>query len=163
MPIYEFYCEKCNVIYQFFSRTINTEKIPACPKCDNPSLQRMASVFATISGEKKEEDDDFDLPIDESKMERAMQMLAKEADKIDEDDPRQAANLMRKLAKEAGLKLGPKLEEAMHRMEQGEDPDKLEEEFGDDLDVNDLFLLQSHKKLVTQKKQIRRDENLYDL
>ncbi|OQX83243.1 hypothetical protein B6D60_10785 [candidate division KSB1 bacterium 4484_87] len=163
MPVYEFYCKDCNVIYQFFSRTINTEKIPACPKCGNPRLERVASVFATISGEKNGTDDDFDLPFDEAKMERAMEMLAREADKIDEDDPRQAANFMRKLAKEAGLKMGPKLEEAIQRMEQGEDPDKLEEEFGDDLDVDDLFLLHSHKKFANQKNKIRRDDHLYDL
>lgn len=163
MPIYEFYCKNCNVIYQFFSRTINTEKIPACPKCDNRKLERVASVFATISGEKSESDEDMDLPIDESRLERAMGMLEKEADKIDENDPRQAANLMRKLAKEAGIKLGGKLEEAISRMEKGEDPDALEEEFGDDLDMEDLFVLESRKKMAAQKKKIKRDENLYDL
>ena len=31
MPIYEFYCAKCNTIYNFFSRTANTDKIPTCP------------------------------------------------------------------------------------------------------------------------------------
>ncbi len=35
--------------------------------------------------------------LDESKMESAMNWRAKEAEHIDEDDPRQAANLMRKL------------------------------------------------------------------
>jgi len=25
MPIYEFYCRKCNTLYNFFSRSVNTE------------------------------------------------------------------------------------------------------------------------------------------
>ena len=163
MPIYEFYCQNCHTIYQFFSRTVNTEKIPACPKCDNPRLKRVASVFSPISGDKKDSEDDMDLPFDESRLERAMQMLEKDADKIDENDPRQAANFMRKLAKEAGIKLGGKLEEAITRMEQGEDPEQLEQEFGDDLDMEDLFVLESRKKILAQKQKIKRDENLYDL
>ena len=45
-------------------------------------------------------------------MEKAMQMLSKEADHMDEDDPKHAANLMRKLSDMTGLHLGPGMEEA---------------------------------------------------
>ena len=64
--------------------------------------------------------------LDESKMESAMNWRAKEAEHIDEDDPRQAANLMRKLTDMTGLNLGPGMEEALAKMESGEDPDKIE-------------------------------------
>jgi len=33
MPIYEFYCEDCNTLFNFFSRTVNTDKQPPCPRC----------------------------------------------------------------------------------------------------------------------------------
>ncbi|MCK4728291.1 MAG: zinc ribbon domain-containing protein, partial [Desulfobacterales bacterium] len=33
MPIYEFYCEDCNTIFNFFSRSVNTTKRPPCPRC----------------------------------------------------------------------------------------------------------------------------------
>ena len=36
-----------------------------------------------------------------------MNMLAGEAENINEDDPRQAANLMRKLTDMTGMELGP--------------------------------------------------------
>ena len=96
MPIYEFYCAECHMVFNFYSRTINTDKRPLCPKCGRIKLSRQMSSFAVIRGAK--EDSDTGLPdIDESKLEKAMGALASEAEGIDEDDPRQAAKLMRKL------------------------------------------------------------------
>ena len=92
MPIYEFYCGKCNTIYNFFSRTINTEKIPDCPRCKDVKLKRKISLFSSISGRKEDRGADAAIPnFDEAKMEKAMAMLADEAGKINENDPRQAA------------------------------------------------------------------------
>ena len=50
------------------------------------------SIFS-VTGNASEEQGMDDLPIDESRMEKAMHMLAAEAGNINEDDPRQAANL----------------------------------------------------------------------
>ena len=88
-----------------------------------------------------QEDSQADLPpgFDESKMERAMEALAQEAEGISEDDPRQMARMMRKLYDTTGLPLGPGMEEAMRRMEAGEDPDKIEEELGDAMEQEDPF------------------------
>ncbi|NIV11002.1 MAG: zinc ribbon domain-containing protein, partial [Aliifodinibius sp.] len=125
MPIYEFYCQNCNTVYKFFSRTVNTEKIPQCPNCDNVRLERRVSLFAMSSGKKDEQAEEEGMPpMDESKMERAMAALANEAENINEDDPRQAAQLMKKLSKETGLQFGPGMEEAIRRLEKGEDPEK---------------------------------------
>ncbi|MFC1812607.1 FmdB family zinc ribbon protein [Thermodesulfobacteriota bacterium] len=164
MPIYEFYCKDCNTIFNFFSRTVNTTKKPKCPKCKKKTLSRQVSLFS-FTGKAKENNDIDDLPFDESKMEQAMRMLAGEADKIDEEDPRQAANLMRKLSDMTGMKLGPGMEEALSRMESGEDPDKLEAEMGDLLEDEDPFILPGKKgKDVKAKRQAPlRDETLYDL
>jgi putative FmdB family regulatory protein len=164
MPIYEFYCETCNTIFNFFSKTINTTKKPKCPKCKTKVLSRQMSAFA-FTGKAKENSDADDLPLDEAKMEKAMQMLAGEADKINEDDPRQAANLMRKLSDMTGLQLGPGMNEALKRMEAGEDPDAIEAEMGDLLEEEDPFLLP--EKMDTAKKVRKaaptRDDKLYDL
>ena len=86
MPIYEFYCSDCNTIFNFFSKTINTAKKPKCPKCKTKTLSRQMSAFA-FTGKAKEDGGLDDMPFDESKMEKAMQMLAGEADSINEDDP----------------------------------------------------------------------------
>ena len=166
MPIYEFYCHKCHTVYNFFSKSVNTEKIPYCPTCKRTKLKRQMSVFAKISGGKGEGEDDGPMPpFDESKMEKAMAMLAGEADKISEDDPRQAANLMRKLSEATGMNLGPAMEEALRRMERGEDPEAIEAEMGDLLESEDPFILDggSGKKGTGKAKPPRVDETLYDL
>ena len=164
MPIYEFYCEDCNTIFNFFSRTVNTTKKPKCPRCKTRTLTRQMSAFA-VTGRAKENDDVDDLPFDESRMEKAMEVLASEADKINEDDPRQAANLMRKLTDMTGLELGPGMQEALQRMEAGEDPDKIEAEMGDLLEEEDPFVMPGKKRVArgAKKPPPRRDETLYDL
>ncbi len=164
MPIYEFYCKDCNTIFNFFSKTINTRKKPKCPKCKQKTLERQMSAFA-FTGRATEDGDMDDLPFDESKMEKAMQMMATEADGINEDDPRQAANLMRKLTDVTGMQLGSGMQEALRRMEKGEDPDQIEAEMGDLLEVEDPFILPEKKghSVSGKRPAPQRDETLYDL
>ncbi len=164
MPIYEFYCDHCNTIFNFFSKTVNTRKKPNCPRCKTRILSRQMSAFA-FTGRAKEDGEDEDMPFDEHKMEKAMQMLAGEADKINEDDPRQAANLMRKLSDMTGLELGDSMNEALKRMEAGEDPDAIEAEMGDLLETEDPFSLPEKKAGASKAKRPApvRDEKLYDL
>ncbi len=163
MPIYEFYCKDCNTIYKFFSRTVNTEKIPNCPTCKDVALERRMSLFAMTSGRKDDGDLGDDMPpIDDAKMEQAMTMLANEADKINEDDPRQAAQLMRKFSEVTGLEMGPAMEEALRRMEKGEDPDQIEEEMGDLLEDDELFTV-AKKMGGKRKTRPRVDDTIYDL
>jgi hypothetical protein len=122
------------------------------------------SAFS-FTGKAKEDSDMDDLPFDESKMEKAMQMLAGEAENINEDDPRQAANLMRKLTDMTGLELGAGMQEALKRMEAGEDPDAIEAEMGDLLEGEEPFLLPEKKGKGSAEKRPapQRDETLYDL
>ena len=167
MPMYEFYCKGCNTIFTFFSRSINTEKIPPCPKNESHILSRMVSRFAVTGKAKAKGDGDGeegipDLPIDESKMEKAMESLAAEAENINEDDPRQAANLMRKLTDMTGLKLGDKMEDALSRMEAGEDPETIEQELGD-IDEKDLFSIAATGRSGGKTRPPQRDETLYEM
>ncbi len=164
MPIYEFYCEACNTIFNFFSRSINTTASPKCPACKTKTLSRQMSAFAVTGRAKEAGGEEGDLPFDESKMEQAMQMLAGEAERINEDDPRQAADLMRKLTKMTGLELGSGMEEALRRMEKGEDPEQIEAEMGDLLENEDPFQMAAKKGGVGGRRPApRRDETLYDL
>jgi putative FmdB family regulatory protein len=133
MPIYEFYCRHCHRVYSFLSRTVSTGKTPACPRCGQVDLARRASAFAISKGRKEEPR--AEAPpgpeLDESRLERAMEALAGDMDSIDENDPKQGALLMRKLFSATGMPLGGGMEEALRRMEAGEDPEKIEEEMGD--------------------------------
>lgn len=163
MPIYEFYCRKCNTVYNFFSRKADTGKIPLCPRCGTVKLKRQMSVFSKISGNREERGEEDLPPFDESRMERAMEMLAGEADRIDENDPRAAARIMRKITEATGMNLSASMEEALARMERGEDPEKIEEELGDLLEGEEPFLLESTGKRGRKKERPRVDETLYDL
>jgi len=166
MPIYEFYCDICNTIYSFFSRSANTTKRPACPKCRNKKLTRQMSTFARIgNANAKDEVNSGDLPIDEAKMEKALDLLAREAEGMNDDDPRQAARLMRKFTDATGANLGPSMEEAMKRMEAGEDPDQIEAEMGDMIEGEEPFIFDGKTQIKGTRKRAtpRRDETLYDL
>lgn len=164
MPIYEFFCEDCNTLFNFFSKTVNTSKKPKCPKCKTKTLEKKISWVA-FTGRAKEDGDMDDLPFDGNQMEKAMQMLASEADKMNEDDPKQAANLMRKLTDMTGIKLGDGMDEALRRMEKGEDPEQVEAEMGDILETEDPFSLsgKTAKAIKSRQKAPLRDETLYDL
>jgi putative FmdB family regulatory protein len=162
MPIYEFYCDQCNVIFNFFSSKVNTSKIPDCPKCGKEELTKQISTFATI-GKAKEEGDDPLAGMDETKMEQAFESLMKEAENVNEDDPRQMASLMRKFTSRTGMRLGDSMEEAISRMEAGEDPDQVEKEMGDLIGEEDFSLDAMRKKVLKQDKKPVHDEKLYDL
>ncbi len=141
MPIYEFYCADCHRVFNFFARRPNTTKRPACPRCGRPKLERKVSRFAISKGRSEPEAGGGPMDdVDEAKLERAMEEMAREADHLDEDDPRQMARMMRKLHDAAGLPVGEGMEEAIRRMEAGEDPDQIEEDLGDLLEQEDPFL-----------------------
>jgi len=165
MPIYEFYCQDCHTIYQFLSRTVGTDRRPTCPRCARKNLTREISRFAITGRAQEKKDSMDDLPIDEGKMMSALAALEGEASGINEDDPRQAAQLMRKFAGMTGMPLGGAMEEALSRMEAGEDPESVEADLGERLDQEDPF--QSPSKAMQALRRLRREPNrdprLYDL
>ena len=166
MPIYEFYCRDCHTIYNFFSRRINTDAQPACPRCGRTALERQVSLFAVSKGRAEPQEGDLPGDIDESNLEKAMLSLAGEMEGMDEEDPRQAARMMRKLFDATGLRLNDSMEEAMRRMESGEDPDKIEEDMGDLLESEDPFAVRSKASLQDLRRRYlppKVDETLYDL
>lgn len=122
------------------------------------------SSFAVIGKAKEEDADDPLAGLDESKMEQAFEGLMREAEGINEEDPRQMANLMRKFSDKTGISMGEPMEEALSRMEAGEDPDQVEREMGDLLDSDDAFSLDGlKKKLRSGSKPPTHDETLYQL
>jgi putative FmdB family regulatory protein len=165
MPIYEFYCADCHTIFNFFSRTVNTEKRPACPRCRSPELERKISLFAISKG-RQEADSDGMPDVDEDKLERAFEAMAGEMEGLDSEDPRAAARMMRKLFDASGMRMGSGMEEALRRMEAGEDPERIEVEMGDVLE-NEESLFEGGRSSV---QALRRrfllpqvDETLYEL
>ncbi|OKY75545.1 MAG: hypothetical protein BM485_07355 [Desulfobulbaceae bacterium DB1] len=160
MPIYEFYCKNCHTIFNFLSRRINTTAAPRCPRCQG-QLQRQLSTFATI-GKSREGDDDVMAGLDESKMEKVLAGLARQAENINEDDPRGMAQLMRQFSQQTGISLGDGMEEALARLESGDDPDKIEAEMGDMLEGEDPFSI-ARRKIGSRRIPPAQDETLYEL
>lgn len=167
MPIYEFYCADCHTIYNFFARRVDTETRPACPNpaCSRDALDRQVSLFS-VSKNRPESEDDALGDLDENQMERAMAAIAGEVENINEDDPRQVAGMMRKIYEATGLRIGAGMEEAIRRMEAGEDPDKIEEEMGDALEDEDPFAAKTGRRLRDLRRRYlppKVDPKLYDL
>jgi hypothetical protein len=109
--------------------------------------------------------------MDEDKMMRALASMEGDLAGLDEDDPKQAARMMRRLFDASGLKIGDGMAEAMRRMEAGEDPDSIEAEMGDLLEAEDPFSmgsaasgrLPSLKALRRDRLPPRRDDKWYPL
>ncbi len=143
MPIYEYYCPDNNKIYSFYARTLaQGQTIPKCP--DNPEFRmvKMVSTFAISSGGKKESEDspameggmdDGGPDLDDPRMMAAMSEMEREMAGMDEEnpDPRQMARMMRRMAELSGEKMDAGMEEMVRKLEEGQDPEKLEEELGD--------------------------------
>ncbi|MEN9840731.1 MAG: hypothetical protein RL376_531 [Verrucomicrobiota bacterium] len=133
MPIYEYYCPRNHTVYQFFAKTLaQGKKVPKCP--DNPAwpMQKTVSQFAftgravepaaTEAASEGEPDD--------ARMEAAMAAMETDFANVDENDPRAMARMMRKMADLTGEKIDTEMEEVVRKLEEGMDPEKLEEQLG---------------------------------
>lgn len=164
MPIYEFYCPDCHTIFSFLSKKVGPAGRPSCPRCARPELEKQISLFST-TGNAQEDDGPDDLPISEDKMEHAMNLLAGEAENMNEDDPRQEARLMKKFSELTGIEYGEGMNEAIRRLEGGEDMEKIEAELGDVLEgEEEPFVMPGAKGGGRRtRRPPQRDETLYEL
>lgn len=141
MPIYEFYSPDTNKVYSFFARSLQTSgRVPRCPEDPAARMERCVSSFA-VTGRAKEKEDVGGMDPEDPRMEAAMAQLEREMSGMDEEnpDPRQLGHLMRRMSELTGEKLPGEMEEMVRRLELGEDPDKLEEEYGDAFDDEGMF------------------------
>jgi len=130
MPIYEYECAKCKRVLNFLVRSIADHKPPKCPKCGHAEMSRQMSRFASASAKKESADVSGDLGGDDLGDMPDMPGL----DKLDENDPRSMGKFMREMAKQMGEPLDAEMDEVCRRLESGEDPEKIEEDMGDNLD-----------------------------
>jgi hypothetical protein len=168
MPIYEFYSPDTNKIYSFFARSLaGAKQIPRCPDKKGARMERMMSRFA-VTGKAKEPDQLAGMPDpDDPRMERFMAEMESEMAGMDENnpDPKQLGRLMRKMAEASGQKLPGEMQEMLARLEKGEDPEALEEQFGDALEgmENQEFEGAARAILKARKGVPRRDPQLYEM
>jgi hypothetical protein len=169
MPIYEYYCPQNHTIYQFLARTLaHRDVVPRCP--DNPhfTLEKRVSRFAVIGRAKEENADDPFAGMEDAKLEGLMNEMEGEMAALDSDnpDPRQLGRFMRKLTEVMGDKTPAELREVVRRLEAGEDPEKLESEFGaleDGAEGSSEALFGQVRRILHASKQPQRDPHLYEL
>lgn len=167
MPVYEFYCSDCHAIFNFLSRQVNTDRRPTCPRCGRPELERQVSRFAISKNRPEADADGLPAGMDEEKMEQVMMSLAGEMEGVDESDPQSMARFMRRFTEVTGMELGGEAQEAMRRLEAGEDPERIEAEmsnlFGDDENPDALFGKGRFSRLKRRLAPPEHDETLYTM
>lgn len=139
MPIYEFYCPDNHTIYQFYAKTLaQGQTTPVCP--DNPKyrMKKIVSAFAITSGGAKDESAEkapdaaagSGDPAEDARMEAAMSAMEGEFANVDENDPKAMARMMRRMSELTGEKIDGEMEEVVRKLEEGADPESLEEQLG---------------------------------
>jgi hypothetical protein len=175
MPIYEYYSADTHKIYSFYARRmVGPEAVPRCPEGEGKRMERLLSPFA-ITGRAKEKKDEAAgeaMPDLDPRQEAEMMKLAGEMSGMDEanPDPRQLGRLMRRMMEITGEKMPGPMLEMLARMEKGEDPEKLEEEYGDVLDEDSMGgpgegQAEEGKGVSALRRRLppRRDPTLYEM
>lgn len=142
MPIYEFYSPGTRKIYSFFARSLSqADETPLCPDGEKYEMRKLLCGFS-ITGQKAdapelpENQGDSDDPfagMDPARAEGVMKELEGALDGMDDDnpDPRQMGKLMRKMCEMTGENMDEPMEEVVRKLEEGMDPDALEERMSD--------------------------------
>jgi hypothetical protein len=144
MPIYEFFSPEKGKIYSFFARSSDyADKIPLCPDGKQFKMKKLLSGFS-ITGQKSEteaepsadnfaESDDPFANMNEAQSAKMMRELEGAIGGMDDEnpDPKQMGALMRKMCAMTGEKMDEGMEEVVRRLEEGTDPNELEERMSD--------------------------------
>lgn len=142
MPIYEYYCPDNNKIYQFYAKTVaQGETVPKCPDDPDYRMVKRVSGFAIGSNPSKsgvegsanegEPMGEAGEGLDDPRMEAAFGQLEREMESVDENDPKAMGRMMRRMSELTGENLDGEMEEVVRKLEEGQDPEKIEEEMGD--------------------------------
>jgi hypothetical protein len=139
MPIYEYYCPDNDRIYQFYARTLaQGGTVPMCP--DNPGhrMVRIQSAFSVVGregdashGSGTDSGGDVAGGAEDPRMDAAMDAMEGEFAGLDENDPKAMGRMMRRMSELTGERLDGEMEEVVRKLEEGADPESLEERLGD--------------------------------
>ena len=140
-------------------------------------MERRISAFAVTkkrsegAGEGEPDKDDPFADVDDATMARVMAEMEGELGDLEGDeepDPQVMAGAMEKIFKATGKKMPPVMQEMLDRMRAGEDPDELDEKYGDALEEIDWGQMEGAnrdklKRLAAALRGPKRDPQLYEM
>ena len=178
MPIYEFYSPAKRKIYSFFARSSDYAcKIPLCPDGKEFKMIKLLSGFS-ITGQTSEaesepisdtssESEDLFSNMGEVQSAKLMKELEGAIGGMDDEnpDPKQMGALMRKMCDMTGEKMDESIEEVVRKLEEGTDPNELEDRIIDfeNNEENETNTDESNDKVKSISKKVTiRDPFLYE-
>jgi len=105
MPVYEYWCDKCQAKMEVYLPR-SESNCPPCPKCKNAGMQRRFSTFMVQKSYK----DVYDNILSDSQLMKGMM----------NNDPKALAAWNSKMS--GGEPVAPEYQESLERMEHGEMP-----------------------------------------
>lgn len=171
MPIVEFYSSDTHTIYQFYARNLaDSRLVPRCPGGEGLRMERALSTFAVTGrarGETVAEPDSIS-----PEKQAAMLRLSSRMEGLNEDnpDPRQLGRMLRDMSELMGKEVNrERMDEAIRRLEAGEDPDRMEDhldsllggEGEDAIETGDLEA--SRLRRTRRAAPPHRDPTLYEM
>lgn len=142
MPIFEYACPECRRIFQFLARRPKPARKPECPQCGGKKMVKEVSPFAALKGaagpkvaDAGSGEPDGMPDMDDPRVQHAMREMERDMAHLDENNPRHMAHMMRKMQDLMPADAMPKeMNDAIKRLEAGEDPEKIEADMGEVFD-----------------------------
>jgi putative FmdB family regulatory protein len=137
MPIYEYKCGECGRKVSLFFTSFSVAESRAeagenrCPRCGSPELKRVMSRARAVRVGSRggEYDGEMGSDLGEDSMGAMGDDLM---EGINQDDPREVARWARQMKESLGedVDMGPEFDQALTRIEKGEDPEKVMGDYG---------------------------------
>lgn len=175
MPIYEFACPVCRKLFSFYSRRINTETIPNCPKCGAPLVKQL-SLFQAKRGKGAAsspwnfddgcEDETASAPDFDASDERiagAISELGSQIDRMDPDDPGGTAKTLEEFAKKSGVKFNKEVTDALSKMASGDNSESVQSQLEAAMSSGNPFADGGKEAVTEVERPYEKDETLYEM
>jgi len=148
VPVYEFFCEPCNTLFNFYSKTARSSAdCPVCPRCGG-ELHKRVTAFSVVERSRSVKSLE-DLPFNQKRLADGMQKFRAEHARLRDEDPARAATMLKKFSRWLG---GVHLEEDRKRALQR----VLESGTTDEQKVEAL------ESLTRPEDEPERDQHLYE-
>ncbi|BHH82949.1 FmdB family zinc ribbon protein [Desulforhopalus sp. 52FAK] len=111
MPIYEYFCTDCNVVFSFMSSKVAPSKIPDCPRCSSGAMIKQLSAFTTPANSSSGNG-----TFDEDRVESAFTHLLEKAEHVSEHNACEVGGLLESFTKECGYEYTGEMRDKLSNM-----------------------------------------------